>query len=112
MCAKGAILGGKIRSCMSSDPRSRLFIVASIVRLEEDTRRAWVAREKGYLKTKYWISGSWHNSPIPDTDASVVPIHMGGKCCNLWRWSDRLARLWTSLRQASISPCTSDVSWT
>ena len=44
MCAKGAILGEKIRSCMSSAPSSRLFIATSLVGLEEDTRRAWVAR--------------------------------------------------------------------
>ena len=44
MCAKGAILGANIRSCMSSAPRSRFFIVTSPVGLEEDNMRAWVAR--------------------------------------------------------------------
>ena len=43
MCAKVAILGANIRSCISSAPRSRLFIVTSPVGLEEDTRRAWMA---------------------------------------------------------------------
>ena len=47
MCAKSAILGAKIRSCMSSNPRSRLFIVIAPVDLEEDIRRAWVASENG-----------------------------------------------------------------
>ena len=40
MCAKGAILGAKIRICMSSTPRLRSFIVTSPVGLEEDTRSA------------------------------------------------------------------------
>ena len=44
MCAKGTILGAKIRICMSSAPIYRLFIVTSPVVLEEDTMRAWVAR--------------------------------------------------------------------
>ena len=34
MCAKGAILGEKIRSCMSSAPSSRSFIVTYSVGLE------------------------------------------------------------------------------
>ena len=80
--------------------------------LEEYTRRAWVAREKRDFQTNYWPSGSLHTPPIPDPDALVVPIHMGGKGCNLWRWVGRLARLRTSSRQASSSSCTSAVSWT
>ena len=44
MCAKGAILGEEIRSCMSSAPRSIFFIFTSPVGLEEDNMRAWVAR--------------------------------------------------------------------
>ena len=47
MCAKGTILGAKIRICMSSTHRSGSFIVTSPVGLEEDTRCDWVAREKG-----------------------------------------------------------------
>ena len=47
MCAKGTILGAKIRICMSRAPRSGSFIVTSPVGLEEDTRRAWVAKEMG-----------------------------------------------------------------
>ena len=47
MCAKGANLGANIRICMKSDPSLRSFIVTSPVGLEEDTRRAWVVREKG-----------------------------------------------------------------
>ena len=47
MYAKGTILGEKIRSCMGSATSSGLFIVTSMVGLEEDTRRAWVTREKG-----------------------------------------------------------------
>ena len=39
MCAKGEILGTNIRSCMSSTPISRSFIVKSLVELEEDIRR-------------------------------------------------------------------------
>ena len=35
-----------------------------------------------------------------------------GEGCNLHRWVGRLARLRTSLRQASSSSCTSAVSWT
>ena len=46
MCAKGAILVANIRICMSNSPRYRLFIVTSPVGLEEDTRRAYVVREK------------------------------------------------------------------
>ena len=34
MCAKTTILGANIRSCMSSNPSSRLFIVTSQVGLE------------------------------------------------------------------------------
>ena len=44
MCAKSAILGANIRICMSSNPRSRLFIVISPVCLEEYTRSAWLDR--------------------------------------------------------------------
>ena len=44
MCAKGTILGAKIRICMGSTPSSRLFIVTSLVGFEEDTRRACFAR--------------------------------------------------------------------
>ena len=47
MCSKGAILGAENKSCMSSDPSLRLVIVTYPVGLEEDTRRAWVVREKG-----------------------------------------------------------------
>ena len=93
MCAKGAILVAKIRSCMSSAPRSRSFIVTSLVQLEEDTMRAWVTREKGDSQKKYWLSGSWNNPPIPYPDASEVPIHAVGKGCNSRSWEGRLARL-------------------
>ena len=44
MCTKGAIFGAKSRSCMSRAPLSRSFIIIFPVVLEEDTRRAWVAR--------------------------------------------------------------------
>ena len=44
MCSKGAILSAKIRICMSSAPSSGSFIVTSLVGLEEDNRRAWVAK--------------------------------------------------------------------
>ena len=44
MCAKGAILREKIGICISSAPISMSFIVTYLVGLEEDTRRAWVAR--------------------------------------------------------------------
>ena len=44
MCAKGAILGANIRSCMSSAPRSVFLFFTSPVGLEEDIMRAWVAR--------------------------------------------------------------------
>ena len=47
MCAKGDILGVKIRICMISAPILRLFIVTSHMGLEEYTRRALVVREKG-----------------------------------------------------------------
>ena len=40
MFVKVDILGAKIRSCMSSAPSLRSFIVTSPVGLEEDTRRA------------------------------------------------------------------------
>ena len=52
MCAKGPILAAKIRSCMSSALISRSFIVTYPVELNEDTRRAWVVREKGKSQTK------------------------------------------------------------
>ena len=44
VCAKGGILGSKIRICMSSAPILRSFIVTSTVGLEGDNRRAWVVR--------------------------------------------------------------------
>ena len=47
MCANGEILGKKSRTCMSSAPSPRLFIVTTPVGLEEDTSRAWSVREKG-----------------------------------------------------------------
>ena len=94
---------------MSSAPSSRLFIVTSPLGLEEDTRRAWVASEKGDFQTKYYPSGYRHTPPIPDSDALVSPIHVGGKGCNLRRWVVRLASLRTSLHQASRSSCTSAV---
>ena len=112
MCSKGAILGAKIRICMSSTPSSGSFIVTSLVGLEEDTRRAWVAREKGNFQTNYLPYGSRHTPPIPDLNSWVVLMHMGGKGCNSWRWVVRLARLRTSFRQALRSSCTSVVSWT
>ena len=69
MCAKGAILGAKIRSCMIIFPSSRLFIVTSPVGLEEDTRRACVSREKGDCQTKYLPYGYRHTPPILEPDA-------------------------------------------
>ena len=72
----------------------------------------WVSMEMGNYQTKYWPSGSWHTRPIRDPYALVVPIHVGEKGCNLWRWVVRLSRLRNSLRQASRSSCTSAVSWT
>ena len=74
MCAKCSILGAKIRICMISAPISRLFIVTPPVGLKEDTRRAWVVREKGKLKINYFPYGSRHTPPIPDPNALVVPI--------------------------------------
>ena len=47
MCTKGDILGANSRICMSSAPSSRSFIVTSLLGVKEDTRRAWVVREKG-----------------------------------------------------------------
>ena len=70
-----------------------------------------MAREKGDFQTKYWPSGSRNNPPIMDPDALVVPIHVGGKGCNLRRWVGRLARLQTSSRQASRLLCTYAASW-
>ena len=67
--------------------------------------------EKGDYQTKYWPTGPWHTPPIMEPDELVVPIHMRGKGCNLRRWVVRLARLRTSLRQASSSLCTYTVSW-
>ena len=52
MCAKGDIQGAKIRSCMSSAPSLRSFIVPSTVGLEEDTRHAWVVGGKEEPQTK------------------------------------------------------------
>ena len=72
----------------------------------------WVSMEKGNHQTKYWPSWSWHIPPIPDPNSLVVPIHVGENGCNLWRWVVRLDRLRNSIRQASISSCTSAVSWT
>ena len=56
MCTRGAILGGKIRSCIRSAPSSKLFIVTSPLGLEEDTMRDWVDREKGEYQTNNWYS--------------------------------------------------------
>ena len=53
MCNQVAILGGNIRSCMIIAPRSKLFIVTSLLGLDEDTRRVWVVREKKERQTKY-----------------------------------------------------------
>ena len=88
---------------MDSEPISRSFIVTYMVGLDNDNRRALVAKEKWDFQTKYWPSGSRHTPPIPDPDALVVPIHVGGKGYNLRRWVVRLARLRTILRQASSS---------
>ena len=44
MCAKGTILGENIRRLMSSSPRYKLFIVTSLLGLEEDTMNAWEER--------------------------------------------------------------------
>ena len=46
MCAKGAILGAKIRSYISSTPSSKLFIFTSLLGLDEDTKRDWFAMKK------------------------------------------------------------------
>ena len=110
MCAKGDILGAKSRICMSSAPISRLFIVTSTVGLEEDTRRAWVVREKGERQTKYCPPGSQNTPPITDPAALVVQNQVGEKVSNSWRWLDLLDRLQTILRQASRSLCLSVVS--
>ena len=40
ICANGEILGAKSRSCVSSAPISRSFIVTSLLGLKEDTRNA------------------------------------------------------------------------
>ena len=66
-------------------------------------------RERGYLQTKYWPSGSQYIPPIPDPDASVVLIHYVSKVSISQRWVDLLARLWTHSRQVSSSFCTSIV---
>ena len=100
ICDMVAILYTKSRSCMSSAPSSRLFIFTSHVGLDEDTRRVWVVRENGGRQTKYCPSGSWHTPPIPDLDASVVPIQVGSKISNSRRWVGLLARLRTNLLQA------------
>ena len=76
MCAKGCILGAKSRIYISSAPSLGSLIVTYPVGLEEETRRAWVVREKGEPQTKYWPSGSQHTPPIPDPNTLVVPIHM------------------------------------
>ena len=112
MCAKGAILGTKSRSCMSSAPSSRSFIVTSHLGLEEYTRRVCIVREKGEHQTKYWTSRSWHTPTITDTDKLVVPIQVGGKGSNSRRWVGLISRLRNNSHQASNSSCTSVVSWT
>ena len=85
ICAKGNILGAKSRIFMSSAPSSSVFIVTSHLRLEEDIRHAWVVRENRERQTKYFPSGYQHNPPIPDPDASAVPIQVGAKGSNLRR---------------------------
>ena len=60
MCANRAILGAKSRSYMRSAPSPRSFIVISPMGVEEDTRRAWVVREKKERQIKYWTSGYRH----------------------------------------------------
>ena len=75
MCAKGGILGANSKFCISSAPSSTSFIFTSPLGFKEDTRRAWVAWEKGELQTKYCLYGYWHTPTIPDPDALVVPIH-------------------------------------
>ena len=112
MCADGAILGAKSRSCMRSAPSLRFLILTSPVELEEDTRRALVVRERGEHQTKYWSYGCLNTRPIPDPGALVVPIQVGEKGYNSWRWVGLLARLRTNFPQASISSCTSVVSCT
>ena len=64
---------------MSIAPISKLFIVTSLLGLEEDTMHACVAMEKGERQTKYWPYGSLHTPPILEPNASVVPIHIGEK---------------------------------
>ena len=79
MCAKGGSLGANSKICISSAPSSRSFIFTSPLGFEEDTRRAWVAWEKGELQTKYCLYRYRHTHPIPDPDALVVLIHDGEK---------------------------------
>ena len=112
ICANMDILGAKIRSYMSSAPSPRSFIVTSTMGLEEDTRHAWVVKEKEEFQTKYGPSGYRHTPPIPDPDASVVPIQVGEKSSISRRWVGLVARLQTNSRQASSSLFTSSVSWT
>ena len=100
MYAKGAILREKIRIYMSSVTSSRSFIITYPVGLEENTRRKWVAREKGDFRKNYWPHGCRHAPSIPELNAWVALIHVGKKCCNSRSWVGRLARLRTSLRQA------------
>ena len=69
MCAKGAILGVKRRICISINPSSRSFIVTFLAVLEEDTRRAWVVREKRVLQKS--IGPLILGTPLP----FLTPMH-------------------------------------
>ena len=77
MCAREAILGRKLRSCIRSTPNSKWFIFTSPLGLEEDTKRDWVAGAKWERQMKYWPSGSCQTSLMPEPEALVVPIQVG-----------------------------------
>ena len=79
MCANGAILGAKIRSCISSAPSSRLLILTSPVGLEEDNKQGWVSVEKVERQFKYRPSRYQQTPPIPDPEVLDIPIQVVGK---------------------------------
>ena len=96
---------------MRNSPISRLFIVTSLVGLEEDNSSAWIVREKGECQTKYLTYEYQHKPPIHDPNALVVPIQVGAKGSNSRKWVVLMARLQTNSRQASSSSCTSVLRW-
>ena len=77
------------------------LIVKYPVGLEEDTKQDWVTVEKGEIQTKYWPSMSWQTPPMPDPEAPVVPIQVGGEISSSRKCVVLLARLLKRSRHAS-----------